>query len=179
MTRAEKEGGRIGEKLRGGGGRAFSYSHIVYPQSGFHPPSHQHPTLRNPSAKYAHTHTNYSKVQSHVYRLASQTCFVWIVGNCLKRYKESQNRFPLIIEKVSLRGGWILEPLQLIGNKIIFFSFVQQEIKEALVQVSQHRWTHLSAAICCDETSFSSINLGVFYRVKLNSTRYIAYAYAS
>lgn len=63
MREGRKEGDEGGREnwrkaKEGGGGRAFPPSRILYPQSGFHPPSHQQPRLRNPSANSTHRNTH-------------------------------------------------------------------------------------------------------------------------
>lgn len=50
----EKENWRNAKE--GGGGRAFPPSHVLYSQSGFHPPSHQQPWLKKTHLQTIHTH---------------------------------------------------------------------------------------------------------------------------
>lgn len=135
------------EKSKGWSG-AFSPNHILYPQSGFHPASHQQPGLRNTSANATHTktHNHHAKklpltvITSLPFGIV-QNLFMYFVatGNCLKRIIEHLERFPVIIAKMSLRSQLKLKPFQRgtqSKNRMISFPFVLQEIKRLLTKLS-------------------------------------------
>lgn len=98
----EKENWRNAKE--GGGGRAFPPSHVLYSQSGFHPPSHQQPWLKKPICKlYTHIGTNtHSSCQKASFDSNHQSTF-WhhtkplfmhfvATGSCLKRNIEKPKK---------------------------------------------------------------------------------------